>query len=554
LTEDVFTVIIGGKAGQGIKKTGSVIARLFSDMGRYAFEMEDYQSLIRGGHNFTSVSTAMHNISSHYMKADLLILFDQNSYELHVNDIATDGILVYNEDAIEDAKGIGIPMTTKAKKFPNPDLRMGIGAVALTAALAGLKLDALFSLINASYSRDNENNRAFAKVIYEQFLSSLDKKITLKRGEQQNTILYGNQAIALGAAAAGLNIYYAYPMTPSSSILHYFAAHTEELGVVAIHPENEIGVINMAIGSTFTGAKTMVGTSGGGFALMEEGFSLAGMVESPLLCVLASRPGPSTGVPTYTEQADLRFALGQGHGDFPRIIASPGSIPEAFYLTGEMLKLVWKFQTPGILLTEKHLGESGMSVAIDPKEISLAKPDTHQNGQFKRYKDTEDGISPLLFPPSTELIRWDSYEHDEMGITTEKPEEITKMHDKRLRKEKSLIEYLKKLKTVNTFGDSGPLIITYGSTTMSVLESLRAGSIDATVVQPIYLSPFPNWELEKLNNESAIIVEQSSSGQFANLIKEKSGIRCRKLINKYDGRPFEPLKLAKKIKEVISNG
>ncbi|NIN01507.1 MAG: 2-oxoacid:acceptor oxidoreductase subunit alpha, partial [candidate division Zixibacteria bacterium] len=355
--------------------------------------------------------------------------------------------------------------------------------------------------------------------------------------------------IALGAAAGGLDLYFAYPMTPSSAILHYLAAHSEELGVTAVHPENEIAVINMAIGAVFAGARAMVGSSGGGFALMEEAFSLAGALEAPLLCYMGSRPGPSTGVPTYTSQGDLDFAIHQGHGEFPRIVASPSTIEEAFYLAAEMLDLLWRFQTPGILLTEKHLAESRMTVDIDAKKAKWPEPVMHTGGEYKRYSDTGDGVSPLLFPPSKELVKWDSYEHDELGITTEDPNMIAKMQEKRQKKGRAIVEHMKGMRTVNVYGDKGPVIFTYGSTTLSVLEALRAGEIEATVVQPVYLEPLPVWKLEKHKGEYPIVVEQSCIGQFACLLREKAGIEPKVLIKKYDGRPFDPVELADKIKE-----
>jgi 2-oxoglutarate ferredoxin oxidoreductase subunit alpha len=307
----------------------------------------------------------------------------------------------------------------------------------------------------------------------------------------------------------------------------------------------------MAIGSTFAGAKTMVGSSGGGFALMQEAFSLAGMVEAPLLCVLGSRPGPSTGVPTYTAQGDLKFAIHQGHGEFPKIVASPGNIEEAFYLAAEMLNIVWRFQTPGILLTEKHLSESAMTVDVDVSKAKWSEPFLHSGGEYKRYLDTKDGVSPFLFPPSKELVKWDSYEHDELGITTEDPNMIAKMQEKRNRKKKAIIDYMMGVHTVNVYGDKGPVIFTYGSTTMSILEALESGDIEATVVQPIYLEPLPAWELERYKESGVIVVELSCAGQFASLLKEKAGIQPKAFIKKYDGRPFDPVELSKRIKEVI---
>ncbi len=551
MKKDVFTFLVGGKAGEGVKKSGSVAARLFADMGRFVFEMDDYQSLIKGGHNFSVVSTAKTQISSQYMKADLVVAPDERSYKMHKEHLSPEGILIYNSDTVKGAEGVGVPLTTEAKKYPNPNLRIGVGAVAILAAAVGLNLAELEKLIQREYAREVENNRAYARAIFDMVHPKIGNKFQLERGEKKRPILTGNEAIALGASAGGLDVYYAYPMTPSSSLLHYLAAHASELGITAIHPENEIGAINMAVGSTFAGAKAMIGSSGGGFALMQETFSLAGMVEAPLLCVLATRPGPSTGVPTYTSQGDLRFAIHQGHGEFPRIVTSPGSMEEAFYLAAEMLDLVCRFQTPGILLTEKHLAESAMTVEIDPGQAKWAEPLMHKDGEYKRYKDTEKGISPILFPPSAELINWNSYEHDELGITTENPEMIVTMQNKRERKRKALKDYLMKRHTVNIYGDKGPVILTYGSTKMSVMEALRHGNIEATVVQPLYLVPLPVWELEKYKNREVIVIELSCSGQFASWLKDKVGIQAKSVIKKYDGRPFDPRELAERIKEVI---
>jgi len=551
MKDDVFTFLVGGKAGQGIKKTGSVAAHLFSSMGRQVFEMEDYQSLIRGGHNFSVVSTSTRRITSHYMKADLVVALDKRSFDMHAKHLSKEGVIIYNSDTISDVKGIGLTLTKEAKKYPNSDLKLGVGAIAILSATIGLKKGHLRNIIEKEYSRDIEDNIAYANTIYDLVNPQIGSKFQLDNGDKERPIITGNEAIALGAVAGGLDIYFAYPMTPSSSLLHFLSAHDRDLGIAAIHPENEIGVINMAIGSVFAGARTMIGSSGGGFALMQEAFSLAGMVEAPLLCILSSRPGPSTGVPTYTEQGDLKFAIHQGHGEFPRIVASPGCMEEAFYLASEMLNMVWKFQTPGILLTEKHMSESGMTVDIDVGRTRWPEPIMHSSGEYKRYLDTEDGISPLLFPPSKELIKWDSYEHDEMGITTERPEIITKMHDKRRRKSNTLIAHMKNMHTVNIYGNKGPIVFTYGSTTMSVLESLIAGGIEATVVQPIYLEPLPIWAIKKYKEKEAIVVEQSSTGQFATLLREKAGIVAKTVVKKYDGRPFDPCKLAEEIKGVV---
>jgi len=553
LKNDVFTFLVGGKAGEGVKKAGSVAAHMFSRLGRHIFQLDDYMSLIRGGHNFAAVSTAPRWISSQYLNANLVINFDKRSYETHVDDIAEDGLVIFNSDEQEDVKGIGVPLTSEAEKYPMKELMLGVGAVAILASTIGLKKEEMNQIIKSEYPSGIENNIKFADRILEIVKDECENKFPLERGDKERKILTGNQTISLGAIAGGLNVYYGYPMTPASSILHFLASQAPEYGLAVVHPESELAVINLAIGSAFTGARTMVGTSGGGYALMTEGYSLAGMSEAPVLIVLSQRPGPATGVPTYTEQADLSFALNTGHGDFLRIVASPGTIEEAYFLTAEMLDIVWKFQTPGILLTEKHLSESSMTIDIDANKAKWAEPRLHQNGKYKRYLETDDGVSPLLFPISDEIIKWNSYEHDELGITTENPTLVSKMHSKRNRKVNSFIDYMKKeLKTVNIVRGEHPTnVFTYGSTYMSVMEACKYGDLNPTIVQPIYLRPLPNWDLEEFINQDNIVVEQSVSGQFTSLLKEKADLQIRQTIKQYDGRPFDPIVLSQKLKEVL---
>ncbi|MHA1373656.1 MAG: 2-oxoacid:acceptor oxidoreductase subunit alpha [Promethearchaeota archaeon] len=552
MDNDVFTFLVGGKAGEGVKKAGSVVAHIFSSMGQHVFQMDDYMSLIRGGHNFSVVSTSSRRITSQYMKANLVVNFDKRSCDTHINDIANGGIVIFNSDEQENADGVGIPLSSEAEKYPMKKLMYGVGAVAILASAIGFKKEQMNQSIMNQYPRGIEDNIKFANTIYDMVKSECQGKFLLSNGEKERPIITGNEAISLGAIAGGLDTYFGYPMTPASSILHFLAKQAENFGLAVVHAESELAVINMAIGSAFTGARSMVGTSGGGFALMTEGISLAGITETPILCVLSMRPGPATGVPTYTEQADLNFALSAGHGDFLRIVASPGTIEEAYYLTAEMLDLVWKFQTPGILLTEKHLSESVMTIDLEVGKAKWAEPKMHQGGDYKRYIDNDDGISPMLFPPSKEIIKWNSYEHDELGITTENAGMIAKMHEKRNKKVKTLVNYLKNRESVNIIRGEHPTnIFAYGSTYMSVLEAIKYGNLNPTIIQPIFLSPLPTWELEEFKDQDNIVVEQSISGQFTALLAEKAGIKVRTTIKRYDGRPFNPIELSKKIKEVL---
>jgi len=546
---DVFTFLVGGQAGQGVKSAAGAVSEVLAGLGRETFQLDDYQSLIRGGHSFSVVSSSTGRISSHHARANLIVALDARSYEEHRDDLADGGVLVRNEDEVEDGDGVGAPITSAAQDFPRPMLRSGVSAVAVLCSALGMDEDGLAETIARVYPKDSENNVAYGKAVYDAVNGEIGGRFELEGDGRARTLLAGSQAICLGAAAAGLDVYIAYPMTPASPLLHFLSKHDRDLDVVTVHPESEIAVANMALGCAMTGARAMVGTSGGGFALMEEAFSLAGMSESPCLFFLGQRSGPATGVPTYTEQGDLRFALHGGHGEFARIVASPGDVAEAFHLSGELLDLAWRFQSPAVLLTDKHLSECTATAEIDLDAVPWAEPAAHDGGPYKRYADTENGVSPLLFPPSSEMIKWTSYEHDELGITTEEAGMTARMHDKRQRKTEALAEHAKSLHTVNRFGDKGPIIFTYGSTTMAVREAVRDAGLEARVVQPVYLEPFPIWQLDEYRGERVAVVEASVGGQFAKLLEEKVGVSVGRVVRRYDGRPFDPEELAGELRE-----
>jgi 2-oxoglutarate ferredoxin oxidoreductase subunit alpha len=376
-----------------------------------------------------------------------------------------------------------------------------------------------------------------------------------KLGQKPQPLVSGNEAISLGAVKAGLNMYIAYPMTPASAILHYLAANESELGVVTVHPESEIGVALMALGAAYAGARTMVGTSGGGFALMNEALSLAGQGELPIVIVEVQRPGPSTGVPTYTAQGDLGFVVHAGHGDILRVVLAPGDAEEAFYTAGLALNLAWKFQIPTFVLSDKHLSESIFSFEGDLDKIKPEKPLLWNNhGEYKRYSDTQNGISPLAFPgnPSA-IVKATSYEHDENGITTEEPEAISQMQRKRLRKRKTLEDELEQYETVKVYGnpDSKTVLLCWGSTKGACIEVAEA--LDLKVVQPLLLEPMPVKALKKalFGADKIIDVEVNTTGQLAKLVSGH-GICIDDMVLRFDGRPFTADVLLDNIKEVLS--
>ena len=298
----------------------------------------------------------------------------------------------------------------------------------------------------------------------------------------------------------------------------------------------------------------MIGTSGGGFALMTEALSLAGMAELPVVIVLSQRAAPSTGVPTYTMQGDLLFAINAGHGEFQRIVVAPGDAEEAFYLTGEVMDLAWKYQMPAIILADKHLSESTFFAEIDLRKVRKEEPKMwNEEGEYLRYYDTLSGVSPLAFPGNRKaIVKATSYEHDEYGITTEDPQKVALMIEKRKKKSRSLIEELKKKQTVKVSSNKNEKVVLIGwGSTKGVLEEV-AKELGFKFVQPLYLEPFPEWEIKKaLQGAREIIdVEMNSEGQLAKLLR-CYGIEVTHKILKYDARPFTPEELIKKIWQTL---
>ncbi|HNX37003.1 MAG TPA: 2-oxoacid:acceptor oxidoreductase family protein [Candidatus Cloacimonadota bacterium] len=550
MTDRPYTVLVGGKAGDGVKKVVQVMAAVFHKRGWHTFQMDDYQSLIKGGHNFSIVSASPEKICNNRHKADLIICFDKKSYDLHREELNPGGCLFYDKHD-GDLSGTGIELTRMMKDSYAVPSNVSIGALAIFFAHLGLSEDDLLETIRLSYKRNLEENLSYARKVFP-LVTPGESIVDLKTTPLNSILLSGNQAIALGAWAAGLDMYFGYPMTPASSILHYYAAQSQKLGVKAVHAESELAAVNMAIGAIVGGARAAVGSSGGGLALMQEAFSMAGIVEAPLLCFLSSRPGPATGVSTYTAQEDLMFALHQGHGEFSRIVATPDSYERAFSLSAELLCLAWEFQIPAILLTEKHLSECITDLALPLDQIREAVPSLGKDTQdYDRYALTPDGVSPMLFPPSDATIKWNSHEHLPSGLRTDKAADIITMKDKRALKQPGIEEATKRHIRVNTYGSGDKLIFSYGSTTLELREALKLLPPEYKLVSLVYLEPFPSDELAQYRGREAVIVEHSRELPFAAFLREKADIVCLSGISKYDGRSFDPDDLANRIEEAF---
>ncbi len=369
-------------------------------------------------------------------------------------------------------------------------------------------------------------------------------------------LLTGNEAIGLGLIAGGLDAYAGYPMTPSSGLLHFLAGVAPEFGLKVIHAENEIAVVLMALGFAYAGKKAAVGTSGGGFCLMNEGLSLSGMAELPIVIILGQRTGPSTGLPTYTGQTELFYAIHSGHGEFSRFVVAPGNSEQAYCWSAMSLGIAWKYQIPAIILSDKTLAESLFSFDFS-KVQKLILPEMtiwNKEGGYKRYSYSENGISPLLFVPQKDaVIKVNSYEHDEYGITTEDPEITRKMQEKRVVKEKFLLEEIEeKYECVFTGGskESEIALLCWGSN-MPVCSEI-AERLNIKVIQPVVLHPFPLHQFQKALKgiKQIIVVENNLTGQLAQLI-QNHGFSINQKILKYDGRPFSVNELEEKIKRIL---
>lgn len=553
-----LSVLIGGKAGDGINQSGLLISRLISQLSYYIYMYFDYPSLIRGGHNFSIIRASTYKIGSHTEKIDFLLALNKDTIDLHKNRLKDSSFIIYDSNSVNSEnlpigiKQLGIPIKKIIKEEgASPVMRNSYLLGAFSKSL-GINWEIIERVFRKNIKKELNLNLKLAQRGFNEVKEFI--KLT-PTSQKILPILNGNESISLGLVNAGLRSYIAYPMTPSSTLLHFLAQIANEFNLKVIHPENEIAVILMALGFSYAGERVAVGTSGGGFCLMTEGLSLSGMAELPIVIVIAQRPGPSTGVPTYTAQGDLHFAINAGHGEFVRFVVAPGDAEQAFYWSSLALNISWKFQIPSIILTDKALSEGTYSFNTDSiKEIREEEPLLWNRKQsYKRYLDTETGISPLAFVPEKEaIIKVNSYEHDEFGFTTEDPKKIKMMSRKRLRKEKQLYEELQNYETVKIFGDkkSSIVLLCWGSN-KSVCSELGK-KYGLKVVQPIVLAPFPTKQFEKALKDAKkiICVENNITGQLVKLIN-RYGFRVDEEILKHDGRPFSLEELEEKLKELI---
>lgn len=567
-----ISLLIGGKAGFGIDRSSAVLGRLLNKLGYRIYIYRDYPSLIRGGHTFSIIRASKSRIAAYQDKVDFILALNQETLDLHRNRLKDDCMCIYDSSASLSVNPkvnqrldsdqtkippgvccLGLPLDKLLKEENAPEIMRNSCIIGALTKAIGIGFSTLEDILRKEFTKGTDLNIKVARRGFNQ-AKELIKIEPLK--QESLPFLTGNQAIALGLIKGDLSAYIAYPMTPSSPILHYLAGIADDFGLDVIHPESEISVILMALGYAYAGKRAAVGTSGGGFCLMTEALSLSAMAEIPIVIVLGQRPGPSTGLPTYSAQTDLHFALNAGQGEFVRLLVAPGDAEEAYYWSAVCMNISWKYQIPSIILSDKELGEStfnfDMSMVGNITEEKIRIRD--KKSIYKRYLVTEDGISPLDFPPAKDaIIKVNSYEHDESGITTEEPKQTTLMQDKRLRKEKFLAEELEGIKAVNVYdGKRNDIaLLCWGSNKGVCVEvGQRLG---LKVVQPVVLNPFPVRQFKQalLGTKEVICVENSATGQLPRLIK-LYGFNSFIKIFKYDGRPFSVEGLEEKVKGVIA--
>ncbi|HEY5576073.1 MAG TPA: 2-oxoacid:acceptor oxidoreductase subunit alpha [Clostridiaceae bacterium] len=548
------TVLVAGKTGYGINDAGVMICRLFSRLGYRIYMHNDFPSLIKGGHQFAIVRASGSQISSYSNQVDVVIAFNQDAIDLHKDMFSENTLIIYDSENVKPdglrQPGIGLPL---GKIMGEEDGTADLGKYCMLGGLCR-SLDIDWSILEAMLKKHYSEKLDMNLKIARRGFDLLKKYDSLEKiGQQALPVLNGSQAISLGLLKAGLQAYAAYPMTPTSPVLEFFAKYEPEMGIQVVTPESEIAVILMALGYSYMGIKSAVGTSGGGFSLMVEGLGLAGQAELPVVIVFGQRSGPSTGMPTYTAQADLNFVLNAGHGEFPRFIVAPGDSEEAYYWSGVAMNTAWKYQMPAFILADKTLclGMYSFDLSLAPG-LNEEKPVLWDGqGRYERYKNTAEGVSPLAFAPlKGQVVKTTSYVHDEYGITSEDPDVAKAIADKRLIKERNLAEELEGFETVKVYNTGKTALLCWGSNKGVCIET--ANKYGLRVIQILVLSPFPEKALtEALQGVDKVIdVECNSQGQLAQLLKQH-GFRADEQILKYDGRPFSLEELENEVKKVI---
>ena len=561
--------MVGGEAGQGVQSVGAILAESLARGGFYVFADQDYESRIRGGHNFFRVRAKSVPVDALAPGLDLLVALNKETVDLHEKELKPGGMVIYDAEdtkfSSDKANYINVPLVKIALEKAKNKLMANSAAAGAALGLAGFSFDILSAILEKEFGRHGEqsvkDNIAAARAGYD-FTRESGKTLRLPEIPPQKVekrlLLNGNEALCLGALGAGCKFVAGYPMTPSSGILEYIADKGREYGAVMLHVEDEIAAMNMAVGAGYTGVRAMVATSGGGFALMVEALALAGMTETPVVVVLGQRPGPATGLPTRTEQSELFFALHAGHGEFARAVLSPANAADAFDAAVKAFNLAEKYQTPVLILTDNHLATSYYTTGrFDLAKVKIDRGSivSSDAADYKRHLVTESGISPRALPGQGKaLVVTDSDEHDEAGHMIEDAATRKAQVEKRLRK----LDGMKREIAPPEFNNEGAglTLVGWGSTYGAIREAAAILKEDGRPVNTLHfrqLWPFPTEAVVAALKTAPknIVVEGNATSQLAALIRRETGTIVDDSILKYDGRPFSPREIVDRLKNEV---
>jgi len=569
---------IGGEAGDGIDSTGKIFAQALSRAGRHVFTSKDFASRIRGGYTAYKIRTSVEDIHSVVDRLDILVALtqrtiDENLDELHEGSaIIYDGERSWEAEIPEEMTAVDVPLKSLAEEAGGAIMRnvVALGAACEITGFDVAYLDeSLEKRFGGKGSKIVENNKEAARLGQQYVQDNYDVEhlgYELETTDNDYVLLNGNEAMGMGALAAGCRFYAGYPITPATTIMEYLTGRIEEYGGHVVQAEDELSAINMALGAARAGARSMTATSGAGIDLMTETFGLVATSETPLVITDVQRSGPSTGMPTKQEQGDLNMALYGGHGEVPRFVVAPTSIDECFWKTIEAFNLAEKYSTPVFLVSDLAMSVTEQTFPpetfdMDAVEIdrgTLVDDDEVQEwlddqGRFRAHADTEDGVSPRAIPGTVDGAHMSTgLEHDELGRRTEDQDERVRQVDKRYRK----VETAKEREdwSCREFGDpdADNLVITWGSNEGALVEALGylEDDIDVRLLSVPYIFPRPDLSEEIEAAEDVIVVECNATGQFADLLEHDTLTRLKR-INKYTGVRFKADELAESITEQL---
>lgn len=585
-----ITILIGGKAGQGIQTIGAILAGICHDAGLFVFSVDDFESRIRGGHSFHLLRVSTQPLSAPCYRPDILVAIDGDTYNIHKDKLAPNGIVVLNKDKLQDQEpGVFCVPFAELAREAGGAIASNTVAAGVVAAVMGADFGAVKQVITRHFDKKGEkvlqlNLAAAEKGAAAGSKLSFAKRVQFERKENGHVVMTGAKAAALGALAADCRFFPFYPMSPGTAIITNVAAILEQsqtgqsrtdqsqtgqsragqspgqLPVVIEQAEDEIAAVNMAIGASYAGVRSLVATSGGGFSLMVEGLGLSAITETPIVIINAQRPGPATGLATRTAQADLLFTIHASQDDFPRFVFAPGSVLETYRAVKKAVFLSEKYQVPAVVLMDQFLADSAQSEPdefdIGPEHASFLEKDTklYQDETYERYRITDTGISPRCVPGHPHaMVRVAGNEHTPHGIPSEDPNNRNAMVEKRDRKLRAMKE---EMSSPSVFCENSEFFLTgWGSSKGSIMEAclqLRGDGLDVGWIIFEDIWPINAPKLTRLlSHKKMIMVEGNAQSQLGTLIRSQTGLDYLSAVLKYDGRPLYPEFIIKKVKQIV---